>query len=123
MLRPYIISLRAPTTIPQVRISRPCHTRQPQRKRAAFAHRTIHLAPPSLQFREQPRDREAKPGSSQLAAARLIDPKEPIEDPIYMLWRDPGPGIAHANSDLGTVLRDHERHAAARRVAHGVGRE
>src|SRR6266545_417641 len=117
MLRPYIISLRAPTTIPQsyhVRIPRPPHSRQPQRKCAPPAWYAVHLDAPSLQLRQQPRDREPQPRAPQLAAARLVDAKEPIEDAIQVLRRDAGARVAHADADLPPVTDNRECHRPAR---------
>src|SRR5258706_16412230 len=111
MLRPYIISLRPPTTIPQVRISRPCHAGQPQRKRASLTKRAVHFDASSLELRQQTRDREAEAGSSQLTTARLIDTEETVEDPMEMLRSDPGTGTLHAHNDLLAMRYEREHHA------------
>src|SRR6266478_718656 len=96
---------------------------QPQRKCAPLARRAVHFDAPSLELRQQPRDREAEAGPTQLATAGLIDSEETIEDPIEMLRCDPRAGVLHAHTDLLAMWYDREHHAAARRVADRVGRE
>src|SRR5258706_2272251 len=96
---------------------------QPQRKCASLARRAVHFDAAPWQLRKQSRDRETEPGSSQLATAGLIDPEETIEDPIQMLRRDPGARVLHAHTDFLPMWYDRKHDAAARRVAHRVGRE
>src|SRR5437867_13363003 len=98
MLRPYVI--------PALHDSRP---RQPQRKRAPFSHGALHLDPPALQLGKQARNRQAEPRSAELAAARLVDPKEPIEHPFHMLGSDAGTSDADTDPHLLAIARERKR--------------
>src|SRR5207247_1771238 len=96
---------------------------QPGREGAARPRRTRDRNVAALQLGEQPRDGEAQAAAAEIAAARLIHPEKPIEDPLHVLGGDAGPRVAHAHADPGAVGLERERDGAARRVAHGVRAE
>src|SRR5205807_939541 len=66
---------------------------------------------------------EAQAAATEIAAARLIHPEKPVEDPLHVLGGDAGPSVAHAHADPGAVGLERKRYGAARRVAHGVRAE
>lgn len=51
----------------------------------------LHPDPPAVLVHDVADDREPQPGAADVAAARLVEPHEPVEDPLARLGGMPGP--------------------------------
>src|SRR6266516_598799 len=116
-------SARSTSAAGRSRTGRRLRPGQPHGERAARAGSGVDRDVAALQLGEQSRDGEAQAAAAEIAAARLIHPEKPVEDPLHVLGGDAGPRVAHAHADLGAVGLEPERDGPARRVAHGVRAE
>src|SRR5262249_46548624 len=85
---------------------------KPKGKYAPVSNRALNRHATLLELGEQSRDGETESGAAQLAAPRLVDPEEAVEDELEMLCSDPGSRVLHGHADHAIIAPETEANFA-----------